>query len=524
MKRAIAILFMGVTLMAASCKKYLGINDNPNQATSATPELILPQALTATAFALNTYNSYGAQLVGYSANAGGYGGFGTAITYNFAASDFSGNWSQTYHNLEDYQTIVNQTSTQLPAYGYFNGVARIMRAYDFELLVDAYNDVPYIDALKGANNLTPSYTSAATIYASLADQLDSAIQAINTAAAATTVAITKLGSSDVLFKGDMTKWKQLANTIKLRLIVRGGSKATFKNTTFSSDGFLSTDALVNPGFTRDNGRQNPAWNNWAYQYTGGDANKAWMPTIFILDFYNGKKLQDPGRGKVVYYQYPATGTNQLGVESVNIPKCPSGSFWYSGTERSGTAAGNSQGILKGPNAGYPVLTAAESYFLQAEAAVKGIVSGTAAKAAFNNGIKASYAYLYQFPDGTIPASVSMIALDSTYHADNVGSYLVNFDLAATQDQQLEAIITQKYIALNYVNSQESWNEYRRTGYPKIVNGSANPDLTFASTQSQSTRPDKLPSRILYPSSEGSYNPRNVPKGISPYTSLIFWAK
>jgi len=523
MKKATAILFIGLAVLGASCKKYLNINTNPNQATSATPELILPQALTATASTLNVYNTYGAQLVGYSANAGGYGGFGTSITYNFAASDFSALWANTYDNLEDYQTIINQTSTQLPGYGYFNAVARIMRAFDFQLLADAYNDVPYTDALKGTDNLTPTYTPAATIYASLADQLDSAIATINATTAASGVAISTLGSSDVLFKSDMTKWKQFANTLKLRLIVRGGSKVSFKNTSFSGDGFLSSDALVNPGYTRDNNRQNPAWNQWGFAYTGGDANKAWIPTKFILSFYNGNKLQDGDRGAVAYYQFPSTGTNQLGYESVDNPKCPSGSFWYSGSERTGTAAGNSAGILKGPNAGFPVMLAAESYLLQAEGVVRGIITGDA-KVAFNNGVKASFAYLYSKPDGTGASDADLASMVAGYQSDNSSSALVNFDLATTTDMQIESIITQKYIALNYINSQESWNEYRRTGYPRIVNGSADAVQTFASTQSQSTRPDKLPTRIQYPSTEGSYNPRNVPKNISVFSSLIFWAK
>jgi len=531
MKRSTVILFMGIVLMGTSCKKYFDINNNPNQATSATPQLLLPQALTSTGSTLSTFNNYGAQLVGYQANAGGYGGFGTSITYNFAASDFSALWSSTYDNLEDYQAIINQTSTQLPTLGYFNAVAKIMRAHDFELLVDAYNDVPYVDALQGLTNLTPTYTSGTTIYASLADQLDSAIALINSTAAVTTVPITKISSSiDVLFHADMKKWKQLANTIKLRLMIRGGSKVTFKNTSFSSDGFLTSDALVNPGFTRDNNRQNPSWNSWGFAYTGGDANKAWVPTIFILGYYDGTILSDDGRGSVAFYQFPATGANQLGYESVDNPKCPSGSFWYSGSDRGGTSAGNSPGILKGPDAGFPIITAAESYFLQAEAAVRGIITG-GAKNLFNTGIMASYNYLYQLPDGSIPADTSfssvdkkMAYLDSTYHADNDGSYLVNFDLATTPEQQIEAIITQKYIALNFVNSQEPWNDYRRTGYPKITNGSSDPNLTFASTQSLSTRADKLPARVLYPSSEGSYNPRNVPKSINVYSSLIFWAK
>jgi hypothetical protein len=103
--------------------------------------------------------------------------------------------------------------------------------------------------------------------------------------------------------------------------------------------------------------------------------------------------------------------------------------------------------------------------------------------------------------------------------------LVNFNLALTTEQKLEAIITQKWIALNMVNCDQSWNDYRRTLYPKLNNAAgATKYETFASLKSESTRPDKLPTRILYPSSEGTYNPTNVPKGISPFTSLIFWAK
>lgn len=96
----------------------------------------------------------------------------------------------------------------------------------------------------------------------------------------------------------------------------------------------------------------------------------------------------------------------------------------------------------------------------------------------------------------------------------------------TTAQKVEAIITQKYIAMNYVNSEEGWNEYRRTGYPTIVWGTnaASDITTFASVVSESTAPDRLPTRIVYPSAEGQYNGTNMPKGISPFTSKIFWAK
>ena len=522
MKKINAILFAGLALMAVSCKKYLDVNTNPNSATSTTPELILPQALVATAGNLNGFNSYGAQLGGYAANAGGYGGFGTSISYNFTSADQSGRWSTTYDNLEDYQYILNFTKGQ-PVYSYFAGVAQIMRVIGFQLLVDAYNDVPYTDALQGSNNLTPAYTDGKTIYKSLATELDSAIAKINVGAAFP--GVTPLGASDVVFAGNMTKWKLLANTIKLRLIVRGkASGVAFANTTFSADGFLTTDALINPGFKRDNGRQNPKWNTWAYSYTGGNATTSWIATRFIVTFYNGTKIIDPIRGAATYYQYPAVAANRLGNEvSGSMPSCPAGGPWYPSTARVGASAGNASGALKGPTAGYPLMTAAEAYFLRAEAAVVGITTESAATN-FTSGITSAFTYTLTKEDGTLVTPVA--AAVTQYTTDNQTNPFVNFALNTTTAQKVEAIITQKYVAMNFVNSEEGWNEYRRTGYPTIVWGTnaASDITTFASVVSESTAADKLPTRIVYPSSEGQYNGTNMPKGISPFTSKIFWAK
>lgn len=520
--KKMTVIFIIAWGVMPSCKKYLDINNNPNQATSATPQSILPQAITATAYALNNYNTYGAQLVGYSANAGGYGGFGTSITYNFAASDFSTLWSGTYDNLEDYQAILNDTLTSQPQYVYFNAVARIMRAHDFQLLTDTYNNIPYFHSLKGLGNLTPAYDDAAAIYVQLAKQLDTAIALIHSADTIGSVDVLPLSNTDVLFGADLGAWIRLANTIKLRLIIRAGDKAGFANTDFDPKGFLTDDALIDPGFTRDNNKQNPKWNTWAFSYTGSAGNKAWMPNTFVFGFYNGYTLSDAARGAAIYYQWPTTGTNRLGYESSDLTSSPDGSFWYSGTNRSGTSAGSSIGVLKGPEAGFPLITLAESDFLQAEAVVRGILPGDA-EALFNAGIAASFRYLYELPNGTVIGDPDTDA--QTYQRDNGDSYLCNFALAANTDQQIEAIITQKWIALNFVNANESWNEYRRTGYPTVNEASnATGYETFASTVSQSPRPDRLPTRILYPSTEGSYNPANVPKGISPFTSLIFWAK
>ena len=73
MKKIIGFIFIGVLATTASCKKYLDINENPNEATSATAEAILPVAIAGTASNVNGFNSYGGQLTGFMANAGGYG-------------------------------------------------------------------------------------------------------------------------------------------------------------------------------------------------------------------------------------------------------------------------------------------------------------------------------------------------------------------------------------------------------------------------------------------------------------------
>ncbi len=513
MKKLAYIVFMGVFALSTSCKKYLDINQNPNTATTSTPELILPQALTATASLTSSYNTMGSQLGGYQANAGGYSGFGANVTYSFSASDYGGLWSSTYDNLEDYQYILDNTDT-LPDYAFFNGAARIMKAMDFQVLVDTYNDVPYSQALKGINKLTPAYDKAQDIYVSLGNQLDSAIASIKAGQNNSNAVV--LDKADVMFKGDMNKWIQLANTVKLRIMIHGQGKINLANKTFDAAGFLTDDAIVNPGYIKDNGKQNPQWNAWVTDYTGAAANRAWIPTKWILSFFDGRKLDDY-RGYAIYNGFPNSASNQLGILSSNTPSSPADGSWNS--KQGGI------GILKGPSQGQPIITAAETYFLRAEAGLNGLTAETNTQVLFEAGIRSSFKYLYRFLDGSFDLNSWDPTADAdAYFDNNPTSRLVHFDLATTKDQQLEAIITQKYVALNFINGNEGWNEYRRTQFPKIVNGSSDPLLTFASTQSTSTRPDKLPTRIQYPSSENSYNPEHVPTDITPFTSLIFWAK
>ncbi len=532
MKKLLNLFILIIVLFSASsCKKsYLDVNENPNVATSSTPELTLPAALVATAKLMVTYHDYGSYLNGYHANAGGYSYTGSVIfTYNFTNGSNNTLFTNAFSNLRDYQYIIDQTSATAN-YEVFNAVARILKSYTYQKLVDEYGDIPYSEGLKGETVLTPKYDDAATVYEALVTDLDAAIAELK--ASATNTNAVALGSADVMFDGKVTKWIQFANCIKLRILTRArtSSISDFVNTafsTFSSEGFLTEDALIDPGYSTAGDFQNPMWNAYHSTYTGTatGSGQSRIPSTFIMAFYNGIKILDDKRGELTYKNFGSTPTNQLGYE--DAPTAISGyPAWYIGTGK-GSLAADTVGILKSRIMGQIIFPASETYFLLAEAALNGhILNGLSAKDNFDAGLVASFNYLEKLGStNTLATGETPVADVEKYKAANAEddqiNYLTDYLLATTDAQRLEAIITQKYIALNYIDGYEAWTEFRRTMYPKIVYGSTSDTETFASLQSASTRIDKLPLRGLYPQEEVNLNP-NVPKELSVFTTKIFW--
>lgn len=521
MKKIYSSFLIGVILISVtSCNKFLDINDNPNDPLGSTPQLILPQAITTTANNMRRFVDYGGQLMGYYANGGGVSGWGSIITYNFTTGDFRLMWDDTYNNLMDYEYVINQ-SADVVEDTYFNAIAKIMKAYNFQLLVDAYNDVPYSQAFQGNTQLSVPYDNGIDVYKSITDLVDQAISAILEADHDVVAEVAT--QQDPLFKGDMDKWLQFAQTLKLKLMLRANGKVQFSNQDFDEGiGFLTDDAIANPGYAKVEGKQNRMWDGWVYSAANSARGfgSQFAPTPYILGFYDGKKLDDPTRGDLVYRTWPSVSTNQLGYQGSDAGRGTNPTVWMQGT----SATSYSEiGVFKGPDAGQVLMLAAEAYFMLAEANVTGLVPGDA-KANFENGLEASYRYLYKDIAGTLAEEADPAADVADYIAANAGSYLVNFTLADTDEKKTEAIITQKYVAQNMILSHESWNDFRRTGYPATLSAPAGNAVTsFVSLTSEASTPNRLPNRILYPQSEFNYNGGNA-KTIDPNTDKIFWAK
>jgi hypothetical protein len=160
------------------------------------------------------------------------------------------------------------------------------------------------------------------------------------------------------------------------------------------------------------------------------------------------------------------------------------------------------GIYKTAGASYPFFLAAESFFLQAEAAQRGWLNEDA-KRLYKLGIEASFQYL------DIPEAVAA----ATSYYSQAGIVNVNWD---DSPNKLRAIAMQKWAALNGFNALEAWTEYRRTGFPHIDP----PSL------SRKVVRNAIPVRALYPGVEYAANADNVRKqgNICHFDSKIFWMK
>ena len=485
MKKYNKIIVAALVLATAGCKKsYFDINQDPNHASSSTPELILPNALVTTAAPITTQGSLNGWM-GYWAPSGSYAHApGDVASYVQTPNTGYGNWGGNYDNLEDYE----YTRTQAIAQGkpFYQGAAIIMQAFVFQQLVDQFNNVPYSEALKGTGNIQPKYDDAKTIYESLSTNLGNAATLMlrpDAIGAAT---------SDVIFGGVGLKWAQFANTLRLRLLMHqtqmaGRSayiQAEINKILANGAGFLITDAAVNPGYAANTGQQNPFW-GFCINTAGTYTQDYWRANKYAIAF--GVANND------IRYQYwyaPITSGAYVGngLGGQNAVGSLSSVF--------------GPGLLKSVSQSAVLISLAESDFLQAEAGLRGFINNNPL-ALFNAGVAASFSAL------GVPNAATVAANYTSQNNKNT-----SYAACTNFNEQLACIIRQKWANNNTLTPMESWSDYRRLGLPADIPISTSVDIDVPS----------IPLRFLYPQTEYSSNPTNVgAQGtINPHASKIFW--
>lgn len=474
-------LFLIALISLFSCKKFIDVNNNPNNPDDASAKLLLPSAEAALSHVVgNNLQVFGGLLSQYWTQSPQSSQYKSLDRYSFTSAGFDRTWSLLYRStLENLQTIIDKDNeagiTQHKA------IAYILKAYSFQVLTDAFGDIPMAEALSGTENSNPKFDSQKIVYDSIFSLINQGKALLNNSDAS------KPGSEDLLFKGNMDTWKQFANTLSLRAYLRLSeidpttAKAGVAALYGTTPSFLAQDATLT--FTTSGGNENPLYaeilglgrtQNLVASQT---AVKAYLnnndPRLYA--FYD--KLS--GQDTIAYI--PQGSYNSFTTKRVSPP-----SYRVGGN---GNDAASATAPVK-------LLSAAESSFLQAEVIARGWVSGSD-QTLYEQGITRSFTAL-----GLATSAPAYILLAS-----------VAYPTAGTVQGKVKAIITQKYLAMNGFQNFEAWTEWRRTGYP---------DFFTLSVAAVAAGVNKFPVRFLYPNSEILSN-ANAPAVINVFTP-VWWDK
>ncbi|MHA6247521.1 SusD/RagB family nutrient-binding outer membrane lipoprotein [Pontibacter sp. CAU 1760] len=383
--------------------------------------------------------------------------------YNMSPAYYVNNWKGFYNDaLLNFQRIIIQSAPEgaRPNTNY-EGVGLVMRSWVFSLLTDMYGPIPYSEALKGtaaAPIYTPRYDSQEAVYAGLLADLKLANEKL-------VVGGPKV-SGDILFGGDILRWKKFANSLRLKLANRQAARKPGESRAIMQE--ILSDPATYPVFGSNtdyavlkHSSVRPSNNEWhEVMIQGGRTDWNLSKTLVDkLKAYNDPRLAVYGEAVNGEFVGVPNGLPDAIATTYLASSAKLGTYFTQATTPS------------------PIMTYSELLFTLAEAAVDGDIAGDA-QAYYEQGIAASFG---QYG----------LAMPAGY-------------LAAAGPATKENILTQKWIAL-FGQGIEAWTEYRRTGYPV---------LPAPDARALFMNDGVLPTRLQYPSTEYSLNATQLQAGIT----------
>ncbi|SEI61315.1 Starch-binding associating with outer membrane [Dyadobacter koreensis] len=520
MKKLLRLLYLApVALLFASCDNgFEEMNVNPNASTSVVPGFLFTRAQLTTVS--NNYTGAAYLTIGGSmqhfATYKEVPGAGDKY-FNFSYS--TGSWAlyggdpATAGAVIDIEQVIEAVKT-VPADVNKLSVARIWKAYLYHRLTDLYGDVPYSEAGKALTdkNYTPKYDEQSAIYADMLKELEQAIGAFDPAQAT-------FGTSDLIYGGDIAKWKKFGYSLMLRLGMRLTQvDATMAKTwvqkaiaggVITSDTDIATIAYVDGSVTASRNFISSGLMGTDYVSPGGDNVEGGKFAKTLIDHL--KTTKDPRLNVIsVVWVKPTSASAYVADTATALQKgMPNAAFNSLPPDFDSYSEPNPNTILK-YNAPLLVFTTAETHLLLAEAAVRGWYTATTAEAEYKSAVTAGMKQWTLF--GT--AGVISDAKINAYIAANP------YKTSGTVEEQIEQISTQKWVALFLEDEYEIFSNWRRTGYPKLTPTNYPGNLTGG----------KIPTRFQIPDSEGIYNEANFIQartrqgGTNSLSSIVWWDK
>ena len=378
-------------------------------------------------------------------------------------------------------------------------IATIVKVEAMHRVADAYGSIPYNNF--GSGTLQNNYSSLQSVYTKFFAELDTAINVL-TLYVQGNPSTTVLKSYDNIYYGNVVNWVKFANTLRLRLAIRiayadpalaqtEAEKSV--NNLFGVINSLNEKAALQ--HTSNLSYYHPLY-EIAYSFNAGEARMSASMDAYL----NG--YADPRRAA---YFTKADDGNFHGVRQGIVT-----TTWtpYTGTKISNLNMNMSTTQIVW-------MTAAESYFLRAEGALRGWNMGGTAQNFYNqgistsfmeNGLQASDATIYSANTLLVPAAFTDNSGQTGNNAVAPSTVNIAWNAADPFETSLEKIITQKWIAM-YPDGPEGWAEFRRTGYPKLFPVVVNNSGGTIDTKIQVRR-------LAYPASEATVNPDAEKAGIS----------
>ncbi|ASV29156.1 SusD/RagB family nutrient-binding outer membrane lipoprotein [Maribacter cobaltidurans] len=491
---------------------------------SADPELLLNnvQLQFMRAIAYNEDNEDGinvraAEFVRMQHLFGAYAG-----PFSLASSAIDDIWTDFYREtLQDISVLI-PLAEERELQGYV-GVAKILRAYSYVVLVDTFGEVPFSEALFGNDLPNPKLDDGQAIYTAMFDVIDEGIAAINTP--------NSVMPNDLFYNGNKTQWIKLANTLKFKMYLQMRLIGDFSS---------EINSLIASGIIEDSA------DDFEFKYsTVASATGESRHPYFVLcydadgadDYLNSyyvnllkadKGFEDPRLRYYFYRQIAETPTGDdlpcEGEPGYNF--CYLGDFYW--TRDHGDDEGVPPDQLKRTTYGlypvggafdadnftpvvnnqgasgagiFPLMLSTYVKFLKAESALTNNTSGDP-RTLLEEGIRASMDKVLNFNPGQVDAAFAASTQDVE---DYITFVLAQYDSAVDDNERLDIIMKEYYIAL-WGNGFEAWNNYRRTSMPRDLS----PHVAT---------PGEFPRSFLYPASVVNTNSSIDQK---PVTTKVFW--
>lgn len=445
----------GMMLFSTSCGEFGDINIDPNNTTSVAPETLLTNAMRNVSAVIGA--TTGVLYVQHMSETQ----YTESSLYQDVNFDFNGWYTGPLNDLQhiiDLNSSEETSSDAVQSGSNANqiAVARILKAYFFHFMTDRWGDLPYTAALKGREDFTPVYDTQETIYKDLLSELKAAVDQMDGGPGV---------EGDFMFGGDMDKWKEFANTLRMVIAIRMSNvDEALANTEFNaalSAGIISSDVMY--PYLAETNNQNPWFGRFITR------------TDYSISEILADALRDLGDPRLDSYGDPAPNFGDVRGE-------PYGLLNGGAVPDADVSFPNST-YVRAQDAPIGVYTLAQTYFYRAEAASKGWTTEDA-QAMYEAGIAASWAQWGVFDQTAFDA------------------YIAQAGVAWDANNAMELIGQQKWFAL-FLQGYEAWAEWRRTGQPDLQ-----PPADALNDSGE------IPRRQAYPTSERDINSENYDAAVA----------